>query len=1177
LAQSKGLMRRPENLIRFRWLIGAAVGLMLFIPLGAVSSSQPASPQPVVRMAVRHDASPPLRSLPPLAPHTSELTPARVPPLPQALGKVEASQLQSANPDPALQAGVGGAGMPSPIRSFEGLSNDDNLAVFQSGFLPPDPNGDVGPGHYIQWVNGVFAIWDKDGHRLYGPAAGRTLWQNFGGLCEQNNDGDPIVLYDQLANRWLMSQLAYDTTKPEFHQCIAISQMGDPTGGWYRYDYLISTSKFNDYPKFGVWPDAYYLAVNQFVKNDWGGQGVLAFDRAKMLAGQPAAMIYFDLFNLDRHLGGMLPADLDGANPPPPGSPNYFVEFDDDAGGYSPDQLQVWRFHVDWGSPSASTFTGPQVINLSTQGLGFDSMLCTDTAGHCVDQPDTDVRLDSLSDRLMYRLAYRNFGDHQALVVNHSVNANGRGRAGIRWYELRLPGGTPTLYQAGTYAPDGDHRWMGSLALDGVGNMALGYSVSSAATYPSIRYTGRLAGDPLGVLLQGEATLVAGGGSQVGLLSRWGDYSMMTVDPVDDCTFWYTQEYYPADSPIRWHTRIGAFKFPSCTLGPRGRLEGTVKDAATGLPLSSVIVLAGANTTFTDSTGRFQFAALPAGAYDITASLYGYVTQTAAGILVTDGGSRVQDFALTPHASATVRGVVTQGSGHSWPLYARLAISASGYSRTVFTDPFTGAYSVSLFQGVPYTFTVNAFSAGDVPIMQAVTPSSADVVQDFVLEADLAACFAPGFQPEYVYLEDFETGDGGFRASGTTTWAWGVPTSGPGYAYSGAKVWATNLSGNYAYNENSHLTSLGIDLSAYAGQTLVLTWWQWLQTRQYEDFARVEVSKDGGTSWVTVYGEVGGIVDSAWTVHRVTLDPGYAVGDFRLRFGLRAASGGFDGYYVDHIGIGVIPAASTIVYSEDFESGDGGYAVSSAASWAWGIPTSGPSAPHSGARVWATNLSGDYGDNENSSLTSPAIDLSAYAGQTPVVSWWQWLETESGFDFASVEVSQDSGATWQPVYGSVSGQVDSTWTRHRVALDPRYAVSGFQVRFRLRSDLGVTAPGFYLDDVTVEMLPTLPPGLCRSQAGGLLVGHTYDDKLSFPVNGVRVGHADGSAITLPTPDDPAVPDGYYSLFTPTGSRDVTASFGSVSVTQTVSVQNESIVARDFFLPLYVVILTLIMR
>lgn len=1067
--------------------------------------------------------------------------------------------------------------MPAAILNFEGISNDDNMAVLQSGSIPPDPNGDVGPSHYVQWVNRLFAIWDKNGNRLYGPAAGNTLWQGFGGMCETNNNGDPVVLYDQLANRWLMSQLALNFLKPEFHQCIAVSRTGDPTGGWFRYDFLISTTKLNDYPKLGVWPDAYYLAVNQFKQGDWAGQGVVAFDRAKMLAGLPAAMVYFDLFNLDRNLGGMLPADLDGSNPPPPGAPNYFIQFDDNAWGYSPDQLQVWRFHVDWGNPSTSTFTGPQVINLSAAGLGFDSDLCANGERQCIDQPDTDLRLDGLSDRLMYRLAYRNFGDHEALVVNHTVDADGLGHAGIRWYELRLPGGTPTLYQVGTYAPDGDHRWMGSMAMDGVGNIALGYSVSSAATYPSIRYAGRLAGDPLGALLQGEATLIAGGGSQVGPLSRWGDYSMMTVDPMDDCTFWYTQEYYPAPAAVRWHTRIGSFKFPSCTPGPRGRLQGTVKDASTGRPLSGVTVVAGVNTTLTDAAGYFQFTALPVGVFDVAVSVYGYAAQSATGIPVTDGGTQIKDFALTPLAPATVQGIVTQGSGHTWPLYARVVISAPGYSNTVFTDPVTGAYSANLRQGITYTFTVSAVGGGYSSVTQVVTPLTGNVVQDLVLNIDLAACVAPGHQPEYVYLEDFETSDGGFATSGTTSWAWGVPTSGPGYAYSGAKAWATNLSGNYPNNENGYLISPGIDLSAYTGQTFILTWWQWLQTKKYDDFAGVEASKDGGATWAVVYGEVSGMIDSQWTAHRVTLDPGYAVSNFRLRIGLRSEAGGFAGYYVDHVGIGVIPAASTLAYAEDFEAGDGGYTAGGNALWAWGAPTSGPGGAHSGAKAWATNLSGDYGNNENSTLSSPAIDLSAYAGQTPFLTWWQWLETESGFDFPSVEVSRDGGDTWQTVYGTVSGQVDLVWTPHRIALDPRYAVSNFRVRFRMRSDLAITAPGFYLDDVAVEVLPALPPALCRLQPGGLLVGHVFDDDFFFPVNGVRVSHIDGSTITFATPDDSVVPDGYYSLFAPAGSRDITASFGSVSVTQTVLVPSESSVVQDFYLPLYVIILILIMK
>ena len=390
-----------------------------------------------------------------------------------------------------------------------------------------------------------------------------------------------------------MSQLAlpnvfFGIVNGPFYQCIAVSTTPDPTGSYHRYQF--SFDKLNDYPKFGVWPDAYYMTINQFtaISLQWAGQGVIAIDRARMLAGQPATMVYFDLSSTDPNLGGMLPADLDGPSPPP-GSPAYFMQVDDDAWGYAEDRLQLWRFHVDWANPSASSFTGPALLTTAP----FDSDLCG--YAPCVRQPDTTARLDALSDRLMYRLQYRNFGTHESLALNHTVDADGQDHAGIRWYEVRDPRVAPVIYQQGTYAPDADDRTVASAAMDRVGNFAIGFTASGLTTYPSVRYTGRLATDPPGTLTQGEADLVTGGGSQTHTSGRWGDYSALLVDPGDGCTFWYTSQYYSATSEASWRTRIGSFSFPSCT-------------SAAGLPVVTVSATTAAASEATLAAGRFTVA-----------------------------------------------------------------------------------------------------------------------------------------------------------------------------------------------------------------------------------------------------------------------------------------------------------------------------------------------------------------------------------------------------------------------------------------------------------------------------------------------------------------------------------------------------------------------------------------
>ena len=406
---------------------------------------------------------------------------------------------------------------------------------------PPDTNGSVSEIHYVQWVNQAFAVFDKKtGKPLAGPTDGNALWLNFGGKCEGANDGDPIVLYDKLAKRWLMTQFAV-TGGPPFSQCIAVSQTPDPLSKYFRYEFQFRD--FNDYPKFGVWPDGYYAAFNMFRDDSFLGAKVCAFERDKMLAGQAATMQCFDIPDQ----AGLLPSDLDGANPPPAGSPNYFLNFGDN-------ELNLWKLKVDWQNAANTKFTGP----LATQVAAFEPA-CGNT--DCIVQPGTKQRLQPLSDRLMYRLAYRNLGVREVLTVNHTVKAGMS--TGIRWYELHNPRGTLQVKQQGTYTPDGAFRWKASIAMDKAGNMLMGYSVSDASVSPSIRYAGRSASDPLNAMSL-EQTVVTGKGAQLQNLDRWGDYSSISLDPSDDCTFWFTSQYSNERGTFDWYTSISSLKFQNC-------------------------------------------------------------------------------------------------------------------------------------------------------------------------------------------------------------------------------------------------------------------------------------------------------------------------------------------------------------------------------------------------------------------------------------------------------------------------------------------------------------------------------------------------------------------------------------------------------------------------------------
>ena len=660
--------------------------------------------------------------------------PAR--PMPKSL----AATLPGFPNDPVVQTTFGNANMPAPLANFEGINNVD-------GVLPPDTNGEVGPNHYVQMVNLSMAIYDKSGNLLYGPFHPSDLWPS-GDACNANNDGDPVVLYDQLADRWLVTQFAIPGP---YYECIAVSKTGTPTNDpndWYPYTFLVHNTKMNDYPHLGVWPDGYYMSANQFTSSGWGGAGAWVFDRASMLTGAAATFQYFDVSSVSIDYGGMLPTDLDGMTPPPVGSPNYFVEVDDSTWIGPNDALRIWEFHVDWANPANSTFglAAPGGPNAILDTAPWSPLPCVGSSRSCIPQPDTSQGLDSIGDRLMFRLAYRNFGDHESLVVNHTVWADGTDRAGVRWYEIRDPGGTPVIYQQGTYAPaDGNYRWMGSIAMDHVGNMAMGYSVSSSTVYPSIRYTGRLAGDPLGTMPQAEAEIIAGSGYQSSSYARWGDYSDITVDPVDDCTFWFTTEYIETSGDRPWQTRIASFKFPGCSLGPVGTLTGVVDDGTNGIPDALVVAegITVTSQTTTDGNGVYTMT-LPADTYTVTASAYGYLPDTVTGVGVLSGTVTTQDFTLAAAPMYTVSGTVYDSSTN-WPLYASIDISGGGYpGGTIWTDPEFGTYSITLAAGITYTFNVHAWVDGYSATMRSVGPLTASVTEDFALDAD-STCTAPGY------------------------------------------------------------------------------------------------------------------------------------------------------------------------------------------------------------------------------------------------------------------------------------------------------------------------------------------------------------------------------------------------------------------------------------------------
>jgi hypothetical protein len=502
----------------------------------------------------------------------------------------------SAGPDLQTEKGPSYAGISHKETVLPGVPPPNNKFIVRTA--PPDTVGAVGDDYYVQWVNTSFAVFRKNtGELLYGPTEGRILWKGFdNGLCERVNDGDPIVQYDKIHKRWVMAQFAFNlrvdpatgdqVPAPPFYQCIAVSTTSDPLGKYRRYRFQYSN--FNDFPKIGVWTDGYYATFNMFGGPNEGAM-VCAYDADVMLGlptqsnGRPPRTASQQCVQLDSQYWSLLPADLDGNIQPPKGTPSYLVNLDPDKRA-----VNLWRFKVDWDNEANSQLTGPlPVVGVEEYAVPCLGLRRLD----CIPQPGTKQKLESLADRVMYRLAYRRFADgHESLLLNHTVSlarSDGSSAASIRWYELRDPGGTPTVYQSGTFGPDANNRWIGSIAMDKLGNIGLAYSASGSTLPPSIYYTGRSADDSQKGRLGKEIEIVRGGGSQSCLLpngqcdagciksnntcitniARWGDYSSLTVDPSDDCTMWYTTEYLKNQGGFNWGTIIYSFRFKGCVSG----------------------------------------------------------------------------------------------------------------------------------------------------------------------------------------------------------------------------------------------------------------------------------------------------------------------------------------------------------------------------------------------------------------------------------------------------------------------------------------------------------------------------------------------------------------------------------------------------------------------------------
>lgn len=669
-----------------------AVTLTLMLILGiSLAFAQDAPQKPVVMKPVYFDVSPPLRDMVQQSDVSIDNS-WKEGIVKNKLNSYSHEESNSAIPSPfhKVQNYFGDAVADTTIQNFDGVG--------ANGSYPPDTDGDVGLSHYMQVVNTRFAVYDKNGNKLMGPTNNNVI---FNGLPHNTNDGDAILLYDEVADRWLFSQFALPNyPNGPFYENVAISQTNDPTGTWYRYQFTFTDMP--DYPKLSVWVDGYYMTIRRFASGsgNWLGPAAVAMDRAKMLVGDATAGMV--MFTLPSSSEGPQSADCD-SDFPPMGTPCPVCYLTSTATA----SLRLYDFHVDWTTPANSTFAQTYSIPMAS----FSTF-----NGNQIPQKGTSQKLDAMSGkRIMFRMPFRKFNDHWSMLINTTVNVSGV--AGIRWAEFRNVANVWSLYQEGTYAPgDGLYRWMGSIAMDSLGNIALGYSVSNANTYPGIRYTGRLAGDPLGVMTIAEKGIINGGGSQTNTDGRWGDYSAMAPDPSVPGKFWYTQEYYSTTSAASWKTRVGSFSF--------GNIFSTVTTALPNpvcLGDSTQLNVApnGGSGTYT-----YSWTSIPAGFTSTLQSPKAAPTQVTKYIAHTSDGTNTRTDTVTVNIG--LKPVVFAGADTTvcWYLTeVALHGTATNYKQCGWSTTGTGTFANSTQLNATYFPSLNDKLNGSVDLKLVASPN----------------------------------------------------------------------------------------------------------------------------------------------------------------------------------------------------------------------------------------------------------------------------------------------------------------------------------------------------------------------------------------------------------------------------------------------------------------------
>jgi Carboxypeptidase regulatory-like domain len=802
--------------------------------------------------------------------------------------------------------------MPDPILTFAGMQRNIN----GSGW-PPDTNGDVGGNYYIQTVNTSIAIYNKTTGTLlsswtfdafFSPAVGSP--------CQSGHRGDPVVVYDRFAQRWVISDFKLPNGGP-YYECVAVSQTTDPiNGGWYYYSIPISDTAINDYPKLGVWRDTYVFTFNMFSNhgNFWGGVQVWALEKASMIAGEPTTAIYYTL-SANSGYNSLLPSHA--LSLPPEGASNYLVAVE------YPDSLLIWKFTPDWYTPENSTFTGPTQLTVAPFATAAS-----------ISQPGSTVLLDSLSYRPMMQLIYRAVNGVESLWLTHTVASGGV--AGLRWYEVRQPAGAPVLHQQGTYQPDSYHRWMGSLSVDQDGNMALGYSIGSGTMYPGIRYTGRLAGEIPGLLPQGEKTIVNGTTSQAAY-QRWGDYSAMAVDPADDCTFYYTTEYYLGTSPnTNWQTRVGSFKYPSCGQ-PEGRIRGMVRDSISLLPIPGVQVVADSPTqkmtVISDNSGVYTIT-LSAGTFSLTAGplLPGYPEATAvSNVSLAAGDTTAQDIFLGPASNLNSNGQTVDdnvptanNNGYAEPGESDIKLWLAIENTGALASTGVTAQLATLTPGV--TIITDTVSYPDIAVGQSeigLKPFGFSIEQSVACGSDIQFR-ATVTDTLHTYLIEFsvnasiplpranlinhnvENGSAGWITGGSPN-TWAITSS---TAHSPTHSWTDSPSSDYADNATTYLKSPV--LNTWYTRNLRLSFWTRYSLETGWDYVFLDYSTNGGATWSSSSQALATLTGIHTNWEQVAMDIPDLQNNSNLAFRFRLVtdtSVAEDGIYLDDISLSYQPYA----------------------------------------------------------------------------------------------------------------------------------------------------------------------------------------------------------------------------------------------------------------------------